>query len=253
MKIRNLVFYMIIATSVLFAKSGEELFLQHCASCHAQIIGIDESGGETTYITENAPYVADVIRKLKAKTKSKEDFISFISDYVNDPYARKSLYGKKAIKKFGLMPSLKGALSEEEISRLAKHLYDGYGKSTKKEKVAKVKKNNTGEKLFNKYCASCHMSVIGVSVDGCGSAETKYISDKAPYIKDLLTKLKLKVNTKDEFVMFIKDYINDPDKRKSLFGKKAIKEFGLMPSLKGVMSDRKSTQLADYLYNYKLD
>jgi len=47
----------------------------------------------------------------------------------------------------------------------------------------------------------------------------------------------------------VKDYINEPDKRKSLYGKRAIKDFGLMPSLKGVMSDEETTGLADYLYH----
>jgi len=47
----------------------------------------------------------------------------------------------------------------------------------------------------------------------------------------------------------VKDYIDEPDKRKSLYGKRAIKDFGLMPSLKGVMSDEETTGLADYLYH----
>lgn len=47
----------------------------------------------------------------------------------------------------------------------------------------------------------------------------------------------------------MKDYIDEPDKRKSLYGKRAIKDFGLMPSLKGVMSDEETTGLADYLYH----
>ncbi|MEA3492367.1 MAG: hypothetical protein U9R27_10755 [Campylobacterota bacterium] len=64
----------------------------------------------------------------------------------------------------------------------------------------------------------------------------------------MINKLKTETKTKEGFVAFVKDYIDEPDKRKSLYGKKAIKDFGLMPSLKGVMSDEESTQLADYIY-----
>jgi len=194
-------------------------------------------------------------RKTKAETKTKEAFITFIKDYINEPNKRKSLYGKKAIKDFGLMPSLKGVMTDDESTVLAEYLYSDYGKEPQKVKVKKAVLSEADEKLaqetkanealFSKYCASCHTTVMGVSAT-CGNVTPIY---QAPYAKDVINKVKAETKTKEAFITFVKDYINEPDKRKSLYGKKAIKDFGLMPSLKGVMTDGEATGLAEYLYN----
>ncbi len=246
MKIKNILFLTALATSTLFAQSGKALFINNCASCHTTVVGIDESGGEIKNIYA-APHAKEVVNKLKSKIKNEAEFILFVKDYIENPNKRKSLYGKKAIKNFGLMPSLKGAMSYEESTRLATYLYNDYGKTTDKaEKVAKAKKVTTvGEKLFTFNCASCHTTVVGVNESG-GELTNVYA---APFAKKVVHKLKAETKTKAEFVSFVKDYIENPNKRKSLYSKRAIKDFGLMPSLKGVMNDKQSTQLANYLYN----
>jgi mono/diheme cytochrome c family protein len=254
MKIKNIALFTLLATSTLLAQSGEALFSNYCASCHTTVVGTNESGGKITHIYE-APYAKDVINKLKAETKTKEAFIAFIKDYIDAPDKRKSLYGKKAIKDFGLMPSLKGVMTDSEVTILAEYLYGDYGKEPQKIEEEKVllseadvksaQEFKTNEALFSKHCASCHTTVVGVNESG-GKITPIY---EAPYAKDVVNKLKLETKTKEAFIAFVKDYIDEPDKRKSLYGKKAIKDFGLMPSLKGAMTDSESTGLAEYLYN----
>ncbi len=254
MKMKNIVLFSVLSTSALLAQSGEALFGKYCASCHTTVIGVNESGGELTNVYE-APYAGDVIHKLKSETKTKEAFLVFIKDYINEPDKRKSLYGKKAIKDFGLMPSLKGVMTDSESTKLAEYMYSDYGKEPQKveekkavlseedKKSAQLVKAN--EALFNKYCSSCHTTVIGVNESG-GELTNVY---EAPYAKDVIHKLKAETKTKEAFITFVKEYINEPNKRKSLYGKKAIKDFGLMPSLKGAMTDSEATGLAEYLYN----
>ena len=232
--------------SLLCAQAQNALFTKHCAGCHAEIIGIDESGGDTTYICK-APHIEEVIKRLKEKTNTKAEFVSFIKDYINMPEKRKSLYGRRAVKEFGLMPTLSGALSDSESTELANYLYSGYGK--KKEVVAKevkkVKKKKKEEDIiFEKHCAGCHTEIMGIDESG---GEITYIY-KAPHIESVIKKLKQKTKSKAEFVSFIKDYINMPEKRKSLYGRRAVKKFGLMPSLNGVLSDEEETKLANSLY-----
>ncbi|NEW61670.1 cytochrome c, partial [Sulfurovum sp. bin170] len=244
-----------IATSSLLAQSGESLFTNYCAGCHHSVVGVNESGGEQTNVYE-APYAKTVIEKLKTETKTKEAFVAFVKDYIDEPTKRKSLYGKKAIKNFGLMPSLKGAMSDEESTKLAEYMYSDYNKKKIAEKIVPSKTTETltpsekaNESLFAKHCASCHTTVVGVDESG-GKLTNVY---DAPYAKDVMSKLKDETKTKEAFIAFLKDYIDTPDKRKSLYGKKAIKDFGLMPSLKGVMTDEESTGLADYLYEKYTD
>ena len=251
MKIQNLILPALFATTSLFAQSGEELFNKNCAICHTTIVGVNESGGETTNVYE-APYAKDIVNKLKSETKNQDEFIAFIQSYINEPDKRKSLYGKKAIKNFGLMPSLNGVMSDEETILLANYLYNDYGKErdkikSKSPKVAKetTKVANPNEVLFDKYCAKCHTTIVGLNESG-GEVSNVYV---APYAKDVITKLKSETKSKEEFITFVKNYINEPDKRKSLYGRKAIKDFGLMPSLEGVMSESEITGLADYLYS----
>ena len=250
MKIKNILLLASLATSTLLAQSGEELFDNYCAGCHHSVVGVNESGGEQTMVYD-APYAKEVIEKLKVETKTQEEFVAFIKDYIDEPDKRKSLYGEKAIKDFGLMPSLKGAMSEEESTKLAEYMYSDYGKEKKVEEVVSSDSNESltsfekvNEALFTKHCASCHTTVVGVDESG-GKLTNIY---EAPYAKDIMSKLKFETKSKEEFMAFVKDYIETPDKRKSLYGKKAIKDFGLMPSLKGVMTEEESTGLADYLY-----
>ncbi len=246
MKIKNIILSSLLVSSTLFAQSGEELFNNYCSSCHTTVVGVNESGGKVTNIYE-APYAKEVVNKLKDETKTEEEFIAFIKDYIDEPNKRKSLYGKKAIKDFGLMPSLKGAMSDSESTKLAEYLYNNYGKEKKVEKVVtsvKVEQEDKSEALFTIHCSSCHTTVVGVNESG-GKITNIY---EAPYAEDVVNKLKAVTKTKEGFISFVKDYIDEPNKRKSLYGKRAIKDFGLMPSLKGVMSDSEATGLADYLY-----
>ena len=124
MMLKSLFLSMVLIASLQAEqKSGKELFNEHCAKCHANILGVTNTDGyENSYITP-APYIADLVEKLKAKTGSKEAFKEFIKEYIQNPNKRKSLYGKRAIKKFGLMPSLKGVMSEDDINDLVDYLY----------------------------------------------------------------------------------------------------------------------------------
>ncbi len=249
MKISNIVFLVTFATSIVSAQTGEELFNKNCSSCHANILGITNNGGyDNSYITP-APYVTDLISKLRKETQTKEKFVDFIKEYIQNPDKRKTLYGKKAIKKFGLMPSLKGVMNDEDIVKLTDFLYTYNDEKTKVEKPKEVVKKITHEEeLFNKNCSSCHAQILGIVNNG--GYDNSYITS-APYVTDLISKLKKETKTKEKFVEFIKEYIQNPDKRRTLYGKKAIKKFGLMPSLKGAMSEEEISGLANFLYqNY---
>ena len=122
MKVKNIVLFTVLTTSSLFAQSGAALFTNNCSSCHTTVVGLNESGGKLTNVYP-APFAKDVVQKLKSETKTKAEFISFVKDYIENPDKRKSLYGKRAIKEFGIMPSLKGVMSDEEITGLADYLY----------------------------------------------------------------------------------------------------------------------------------
>ena len=248
MRIDKILYLLPLATSILFAQStttGKEVFVKNCSKCHSTILGVSNDGGyDNNYITP-APYISDLVKKLKSETKSKEEFGKFIKEYIKNPEKRKSIYGKVAIKKFGLMPSLKGVIGDEEKSLLIDYLYTLDRENLKTEEKKSIKESDPREKLFTKNCSKCHSTILGVSNDG--GYDNNYITP-APYISDLVKKLKSETKSKEEFGKFIKEYIKNPEKRKSIYGKVAIKKFGLMPSLKGALRDDEIVELTEYLY-----
>ncbi|GEM_PF-3353287 len=246
MKLKKMLFVLPLSSVLLFSQpTGEGVFKTNCSQCHATILGVTNDGGyDNSYITP-APYVVDLVKKLKQETKTKEAFSKFIKDYIENPNKRKTLYGKRAIKKFGLMPALEGSMNEEEKSLLIDYLYNEKYSKKEPKKVEEVEKVDPRKKLFTKNCASCHATVLGVV--NTGGYDNSYITS-APYVVDLVKKLKEETQTKEKFTQFIKEYIQNPNKRKSLYGKRAIKEFGLMPSLEGVLSEDEIIQLSNFLY-----
>ena len=99
--------------------SGKQLLTANCISCHATQHVADES-------TMLAPPIMGVIRHVKEKYPNKEDAVAFMIDYIQNPSADKAVCESKAIERFGLMPSLKGAVSSEELEKIANYAYNTY-------------------------------------------------------------------------------------------------------------------------------
>lgn len=99
--------------------SGEQLLTTNCITCHATQHAADES-------TMIAPPIMGVIRHVKEKYPNKEDAVAFMVDYFQNPTKDKAACEPKSIERFGLMPSLKGAVSPEDLEKIASYAYDTY-------------------------------------------------------------------------------------------------------------------------------
>ncbi len=100
-------------------KSGEALFKANCTSCHVTVHPEDES-------KLTAPPIMGAVRHVKMNHATKEAAVAFIVDYVQNPSKEKAACEAHTIEKFGLMPSLKGAVSEADLKKIAEYLYDTY-------------------------------------------------------------------------------------------------------------------------------
>ena len=112
---------------------GEQVFEKNCASCHIKMISKEET--KKIFKTLKAPPMVEVSHQLKQNIKIVEDLddeihravvIAFVKDYVVYPHLDKSMCHTMALENFGLMPSLKGKLSEEELNAVATWVYDYY-------------------------------------------------------------------------------------------------------------------------------
>lgn len=112
---------------------GEKVFEKACASCHIKMISKPEFMKVMKSV--KAPPMIEVSNQLKNNIKIVEDIddeihravvIAFIKDYVIYPHLDKSMCTGAALDRFGLMPSQKGKLSEEELNAVSAWVYDFY-------------------------------------------------------------------------------------------------------------------------------
>ncbi len=112
----------VVAISALFGGvRGRELVEKRCGSCHMVSNPTIEQVKHMV-----APPMWGVARHLKREIPEKEEFVSFVADYIMDPAEEKIRFNKEAFDRFGLMPSMKGTLTDEEARLVAEYLYKTY-------------------------------------------------------------------------------------------------------------------------------
>ncbi|HHS91989.1 MAG TPA: hypothetical protein ENK82_01465 [Campylobacterales bacterium] len=93
------------------------LIENNCASCHT--LGMPHP---STISSLPAPPMNAVIFHVKNELKDYEKQKAFIVNYALNPQAEHSVCDMTKVEKFGVMPSLKGKVSKENLNRIATHL-----------------------------------------------------------------------------------------------------------------------------------
>lgn len=109
---------LLFTVSYVFALTGEAVFEKYCMACHLESSNINEDQAIL-----KAPPMNRVSERIKMKTSSKEEFLSFVDDYIQDPSAEKGLCRPRAYKRFGVMPPIGKAMSKDERQVISKWLY----------------------------------------------------------------------------------------------------------------------------------
>jgi len=149
---------------------GEKLLQQKCSQCH----NLDLP--PKTYADEKAPpmmavafHVKDFIQASSESDKIPKA-IEFVKDYVINPSASKSFCDKKSLETYGVMPSQKGKVTQEELEAIAMYMFEHYTVKNLTEAQAlanKLAKMPQGKRLALKYkCLGCHKphkDVVGPS------------------------------------------------------------------------------------------
>jgi hypothetical protein len=106
-------------TLIAASERGEQLTDEKCTSCHMT----SSSSTKLKNGEMGAPPMWGVMKKVKSHFKTKEDGVSFIVDYTMDPSEDKMIFPPAAKEHFGLMPSMKGSVTTEEMKLIAEYLY----------------------------------------------------------------------------------------------------------------------------------
>ena len=123
----------------LFATEGKVLLEKNCVRCHTLDIPTPE-----TIPTFKAPAMEAVGFHLKLAMNDKEKIKKFIVDYVQNPDASKSVCESNKVQQFGVMPSLKGKVSKEDLDKIAEYITQYF---PTKEFSSLVKEMQTNGKL----------------------------------------------------------------------------------------------------------
>lgn len=139
---------------------GKKLIEQKCSKCH----NLDLP--PKTYENEIAPpmmAVAFHVKDFMEVSNESERIpkaIEFVKDYVINPSKEKSLCDKKSLQDYGLMPSQKGNVTQDELEAIATYMFEHYTVKNLNEAQAiqnRLKHMPKGEKLAIKYnCLTCH-------------------------------------------------------------------------------------------------
>ena len=141
---------LLLLASSLFALGGEEVYTKHCASCHTKdmMMNMDtrmnwrqkmqNSNQEERQAMRQemmqkmqnknmkAPSMPMISMRIKHMTDSKDDFVNFVIDYIQNPNQEKGYCMPMAYKRFGVMPAVGKGMSEEERNLVAQWLYDNF-------------------------------------------------------------------------------------------------------------------------------
>ena len=93
--------------------------------------------------------------------------------------------------------------------------------------------------LFEQKCAICHSM----------SKPKNMSSVVAPAIMGVMRHVKMNYNSKSEAVAFMKDYVINPSRKKSICQPQKIERFGIMPSQKGIVTDKELDIILPWIYD----
>jgi len=139
---------------------GKKLMEKKCSQCH----NLDLP--PKTFENEKAPPMMAVAFHLRAfvpaDTPSDKvpNAIEFIKDYVIHPSASKSYCDKESLKSYGIMPSQKGKVTQDELQAIGEYLFNHFTQKNLDEAQALQNRLNAmpkGKRLALKNgCLSCH-------------------------------------------------------------------------------------------------
>jgi len=168
--------------------NGEDLIKQKCSICHNLDIPPKISD------SEKAPPMFTVTVHLRewmkgdSKVDKEANFIEFVKSFVINPSIDKSYCKKEILKKYGLMPSQKGNVTEDELEAIAKYALRTYDQKIlmeimqRKNKIASLPPYKQVLELKN--CKFCHINGGGKVAPLFRQIAKKYNHDKK-YLKTI--------------------------------------------------------------------
>ncbi|MGB0989227.1 MULTISPECIES: hypothetical protein [Arcobacteraceae] len=116
---------------------------------------------------------------------------------------------------------------------------------------------NKGEKVFENKCSECHVKSMDIQLlmKNFIEEDNKLLNLKAPTGNEISFRLKSQIGSRDdiefqllEAMDFVKDYLYNPDRTKTICLEGVIRHFETMPSMKGKVSEEEIEDVTFFLY-----
>lgn len=128
----NKILMLLIGACGLYGAEGYSVYQKHCMQCHVEMM--EKKEAVRMLHTLKAPPMIEVSNRLKENIIIADEdddvkrrvTIAFIKDYIENPSVQYSMCHPMAIEKFGIMPSQKGKLNEDEKQAVAEWIIDRY-------------------------------------------------------------------------------------------------------------------------------
>jgi mono/diheme cytochrome c family protein len=148
----------ITMSMALFGATGKELFEQKCTSCHS--ITPPTTHEEIKKFV--APPIGNVLFHLDKEFQSANEIKNHIINFTMNPTKEKAIC--RSVKRFGLMPSQKDNVNEQQLDKIAEFLVS----------VIAYSKNSQKNQNSCKSGGCSSKSAKGCSTNGaCGNCNTK--------------------------------------------------------------------------------
>ncbi len=141
---KNILLLLSIAGSTLFASNGEALIKTKCATCHT--LDIPKAEMMPNF---KAPPMDAVMFHMKDVIPDESEMKAFILDYVYNPDVSKSVCESHKVEKFGVMPSLKGKVSQKELESIAEYMIATYPRAKFVRTIREILRNDKMRGLVN--------------------------------------------------------------------------------------------------------
>lgn len=133
-----------LTSTMIFASSGAQLIKTNCASCHILITPTPDMIPDM-----KAPAMDAVMFHINLGMSDKKEIKAFIMDYAINPKASKSVCESNKVEQFGVMPSLKGKISEADLGAVADHMIANYPSPKFVSMIEEIQRNDKMNALFN--------------------------------------------------------------------------------------------------------
>jgi cytochrome c len=169
---------------------GKKLAEQKCVKCHNLDMPPKTSDKELAPPLYTVTVHLKDWMKVDNPSELRGKFTSFVESYVVNPERDRSYCNKESLDTYGLMPSQKGNVTEDELEAIAHYIFDTYDQMKMLEilqEKAKIEALPPAQQvLATKDCKMCHIAAAGKIAPSFAQIGKKYAKQGADPVKQAI-------------------------------------------------------------------